>query len=170
MKHLYFVRHGLTEMNKARIRAGAGSETPLAPEGHEQARLAGMQAKKLHIDHIISSPQKRAHHTAQIIAHEIGYPEEDIVLNSLFIERHFGELEGTPWVADMNIDGFADVETTDTLLHRMCMAYELLLTLPTDNILVVSHASTGRALRHVIHPETPFPGSPFPNAKIIQLL
>lgn len=170
MKHLYFVRHGLTEMNKAGLRAGGGTETPLTPEGHEQARIAGEQAKKLHIDHIISSPQKRAHHTAQIIAQEIGYPEHDIVLNSLFVERHFGELEGTPWIADMNIDGFADVETTDTLLHRMHMAYELLLTLPADNILVVSHGSTGRALRHIIHPEVPFHGGHFPNAQIVQLL
>lgn len=170
MKHLYFVRHGLSEMNKRGLRAGAGSDTPLAPEGHEQARLAGFHAKDLHIDHIISSPQKRAHHTAQIIAREIGYPEDEIVLNSLFVERHYGELEGTTWAPDMNLDGFADVETTDTLLHRMHMAYEFLLTLPADNVLVVSHGATGRALRHIIHPEIPFKSGYFPNAEIIQLL
>src|SRR5215475_13120394 len=99
MKHIYFVRHGLTEMSKQGLRAGAGSETPLAPEGHDQAKRAGHHAKQLAIDHIISSPQKRAHHTAQIIAREIGYPEHDIALNSLFVERHFGELEGTLWEA-----------------------------------------------------------------------
>lgn len=171
MKHLYFVRHGLTEMGKSGLRAGAGTETLLAPEGHEQARHAGHHAKTLDIDHIISSPQKRAHHTARIIAHEIGFPEKDIVLNSLFVERHFGELEGVRWEADMDIDGFADVETTDTLLHRMHLAYEFLRSLPFDNVLVVSHGSTGRALRHIIHPEIPFHGSePFENGQIVQLI
>lgn len=171
MKHLYFVRHGLSELNKQGRRAGGGTETPLAPEGHGQAHKAGAHAKTLRIDHIISSPQKRAHHTAQIIANEIGYPESDIVLNSLFVERHFGELEGSQWAPDMNIDGFADVETTDTLLHRMHVAYEFLQTLPYDNILIVSHGSTGRALRHIIHPHIPFRESePFPNAEIVQLI
>src|SRR6185312_2514082 len=114
---------------------------------------------------------KRAHHTAKIIAQEIGYPEDEIALNSLFIERHFGELEGTHWEADMNIDGFADVEMTDTLLHRMHLAYEFLRSLPFDNVLVVSHGTTGRALRHIIHPEIPFHGSEsFENGQIVQLL
>ena len=171
MKHLYFVRHGLSEMGKQGLRAGAGSDPHLAPEGHEQARHAGHHAKLLNIDHIISSPMKRAHHTARIIAQEIGYPEDNIALNSLFIERHFGELEGTPWEADINLDGFAEVETTDTLLHRMHLAYEFLRSLPFDNVLVVSHGATGRALRHIIHPEIPFNSSePFENAEIIQLL
>ena len=171
MKHLYFVRHGISEMGKQGLRAGAGSETLLAPEGHEQARRAAAHIRKLDIDHIISSPQKRAHHTAQIIAREIGYPEDDIALNSLFIERHFGELEGTRWEPDMNVDGFADVESTDTLLHRMHMAYEFLHSLPFENILVVSHGSTGRALRHIIHPHIPFHNSePFLNGEIVQLI
>lgn len=158
-------------MGKQGLRAGGGSETPLAPEGHEQARRTGTWVKLLDIDHIISSPQKRAHHTAQIIAKEIGFPEKDIVVNSLFIERHFGEMEGTPWAPDMDIDGFAEVETTDTLLHRMHLAYEFLRSLPFDNVLVVSHGSTGRALRHIIHPEIPFHGSEqFENGQIVQLL
>ncbi len=171
MKHLYFVRHGLSEMNKTGHWAGRHTETPLTPEGREQAREAGAHARKFHIDHIVSSPQGRAHDTAKIIAEVIGYPVDAIELNSLFMERGLGILEGKPWQPDLNIDGFADVETTDTLLERMHLAYELLRSLPADNVLVVSHGAIGRALRHVIHPDIPFHHSePFPNAQIIQLL
>src|SRR5580765_3395811 len=91
MKHLYFVRHGLSENNKLSIFSGQ-TESPLADEGREQARQAGQQAKDLHIDHIISSPLSRAHETAQIIAREIGYPEDKIEVSSLLVERHFGVL------------------------------------------------------------------------------
>jgi broad specificity phosphatase PhoE len=170
MKHLFFVRHGLSEFGKAGRRAGAGTETPLAPEGHTQAHRAGEHARLLRIDHVVSSPQKRAHQTALIIAGRLGVPEKDITVNSLFVERHFGELEGSTWSPDLNIDGFADVETTDTLLHRMHIAYEFLQSLPYNNILVVSHGSTGRALRHIIHPEIPFHSPSFENGKIVQLL
>lgn len=171
MKHLYFVRHGLSEMNKTGHWAGRYTETPLAPEGREQARQAGEHAKNLKIDLIISSPQGRAHDTARIIAGTIGYPEHAIELNSLFMERGLGILEGKPWQPDLNIDGFADVETTDTLLERMHLAYEFLKSQPHENVLVVSHGAIGRGLRHIIYPEIPFHHSqPFKNAEIVQLI
>lgn len=170
MKHLYFVRHGLSEANKAGVYSGQ-SETPLSPEGRLQAKLAGEYAKSLHVDHIVSSTFSRAHDTAHIIAHAIGYPADEIELNSLFVERGMGVLEGQVWDPDLDADGFADVETTDTLLERMRLAYRHLLTIQADNILVVSHGATGRALRHVIYPDTPFKGSErFPNAEIVQLI
>lgn len=159
-------------MNKRGVWAGQ-IETPLTAEGRHQAKLAGEHAKVLGIDHIVSSTYSRAYDTAQIIASCIGYPIDKIELNSLFIERGLGVLEGQPWNPDLNIDGFADIETTDTLFERMHLAYEFLQTLPADNILVISHGATGRALRHIIHPNISFDGPdsvPFPNAEIIQLL
>ena len=171
MKHLYFVRHGLSEMNKSGHFAGRHTETPLAPEGRAQARAAGEHARNLNIDLIISSPQSRAHDTAKIIAETIGYPVDKIEVNSLFVERGLGVLEGKPWMPDLNIDGFADVETTDTLIERMHLAHEFLLAIPHDNVLVVSHGAIGRGLRHIFHPEIPFAPSPsFKNAEIVQLI
>ncbi|HET8709715.1 MAG TPA: histidine phosphatase family protein [Candidatus Saccharimonadales bacterium] len=173
MKHLYFCRHGLSEMNKLGLWAGQ-TETPLAEEGKLQAKLAGEKANELAIDKIISSPYERAHDTAKIIADAIGYPLDHIELNSLFIERHFGALEGTPWQPDLNLDGFADIETFDTLFERCKLGFEFLLALPQDNVLLVSHGSTGRMLRHVIHPDIPFERTElskgFGNAEIVQLL
>ena len=169
MKHLYFVRHGQSEMNKAGLRAGQ-VETPLTEEGREQAERAGLKAIGLHIDHIISSPYSRAHDTAKIIAAAIGYPAGKIELNSLLVERNFGALEGVPWEPDLNMDGIADAESTDTLYERTLLVYEYLLTLDADNILVVGHSSSGRMLRHIADPGTPFHGSPsFPNAEIVRL-
>src|SRR5690348_5787824 len=92
MKHLYFVRHGQTQGNVNRLWSGT-TETPLTDEGRAQAKRAGEHAKSLGIDHIVCSPLGRAKDTAAIIAKEIDFPIKDIEHNSLFIERHFGQME-----------------------------------------------------------------------------
>lgn len=156
-------------MNKLGIYSGS-TETDLAPEGKAQAQQAGKEAKDLGIDKIISSPLRRAAETAQIIAAELGYPLDTIEYNGLFVERNMGAMEGQPWAPDMDMDGIADVETTDTLLERARLAVDFLENQPHDVILVVSHGTTGRALRHILHPEVPFaPSERFENARIVQL-
>jgi probable phosphoglycerate mutase len=155
MKHLYFVRHGESEWNVQRIYAGT-SETPLTALGRQQATAAGEALKKqnIQIDHIISSPLSRAHDTAKLIAKQIDFPAKRIELNSLFIERNFGSLEGKSW--DLNVDGFVDVETADNILERARLALEFLESLPYDDILVVAHGSIGRALRHHVMVDFPY--------------
>src|SRR4051812_49310351 len=181
MKRLYFIRHGLSETNKARLfRGQTETDTPLALEGKEQARLAGIEAKHLAIDHIISSPFVRAHETAQIIAREIGYANDKIELNSLLIERHFGALEGTPYTPelDLDMDGVAEVETTNELVSRAALFINHVQALPYENILIVSHGAIGRILRHVADPSSgPLTFTSIeekehyklPNAQIIQI-
>jgi broad specificity phosphatase PhoE len=92
MKKLYFIRHGLSEMNKSGHFAGT-IDTPLAEEGRAQAKMAGIKARELRIDLIVTSPLIRASETAEIIARQIGYPKDKIVLSRLLIERHWGDLE-----------------------------------------------------------------------------
>jgi broad specificity phosphatase PhoE len=151
MKRLYFTRHGLSEMNKAGLWSGS-IDTPLAPEGKAAAKKAAQEAKGLNIDYILSSPYVRAYETAKIIAEEIDYPVHQIERNSLLIERDFGKLEGTPWRIDINIDGFADVETVDSLMERARLALRHIEAIPdAHNILVISHGSFGRALRSQIN-------------------
>lgn len=173
MKHLYFVRHGQTVANATGVWSGT-METPLTEEGRAQAKLAGQHAKQLQIDHIICSTLGRAHETAQIIAREIGYPVHAIELNSLLIERHFGEMEGQPWQIDTDSDGFVNVETRDSVLERAKLALEHLQQLDVETVLVVSHGTFGRAFRSLIHPHMPFePGNPknrFNNAEIVKLI
>src|SRR6059058_1306401 len=103
MKHLYFVRHGLSVMNKKGVFSGR-TETPLDPEGIKQAEAAGREAKELNIDLIVSSPMERCRETATIIAQQIGYPVADILFEDLFMERAFGVLEGTAYRTDMDLD------------------------------------------------------------------
>lgn len=166
MKILYFMRHGLTEMNVAGKWSGS-TETILTKEGREQAKRAGKAAKDLGIDAIVCSTMVRAVETAEIVAKEIGYPLDKIHKSSLLIERHFGELEGQPYKPDLDMDGMADVESLDTLKNRARLALEWIETVPGNVILVVSHGSTGRMLRHVANPQIPFAGAGhFPNAEI----
>jgi len=149
MKHLYFVRHGQSQANVDRIFAGQ-FDTPLTALGKEQAGHAAQQAKKLAIGHIISSPLSRAHDTAKIIAAAIGYPIENIELNSLLMERGFGSAVGLSW--DTNIDGFIDVETMDSVAARAHLAYKHIQALPYDTILVVGHGTFWQKFYMEIHP------------------
>jgi uncharacterized phosphatase len=172
MKKLYFIRHGLSQGNIDGVWSGT-SETPLSPEGKRQAKKAGKRAKTLNIDYIVSSPLSRALDTAGIVAAEIGYPVKDIHINELFIERHWGELEGQTWKPDLDLDGIADIETKDTILERARLAIEFLKTIDAENILVVSHGSFGRALRQhltgqVYHNQRPPKEALLPNARVIR--
>jgi len=168
MKKLYFVRHGLSVMNKKGIFSGR-TETPLSEEGVSQAQLAGQKLKALEVDCLVSSPMGRAHQTAELIAREIRYPSNKIIISELLNERDFGPLEGTPYEPDLGDS--AGVETVAELIARADKAYDFLANLPYDNIVVVSHGAIGRALRHHINPEIPFKPSPgFSNAEIVELI
>lgn len=168
MKKLYFIRHGLSEMNIQGLFAGR-TETPLTAEGRQQAKAAGVQAKDLNFDFIAASPLQRAVETAQIIAKEIDYPIKKISINMLLIERDFGELEGKPWSPDLDLDGISDIETVDSLLVRTKLALDWIETIDADNILIVSHGAFGRALRSLLQPDYPFINVSASNRGVIQL-
>jgi uncharacterized phosphatase len=155
MKKLYFIRHGLSEMNKTGHFAGT-IDTPLTEEGRAQAKKAANHAKDLNIDLIVSSPLSRARETAEIIAQEIGYPKENIIYSDLIIERHWGDLEGKPHITIEDLDEVPNAETSDQLLERSEKALRYLESLDAENILVVSHGTFGRALRHHITHDEPF--------------
>jgi uncharacterized phosphatase len=155
MKKLYFIRHGLSEMNKSGHFAGT-IDTPLAEEGRAQAKMAGIKARELRIDLIVTSPLIRASETAEIIARQIGYPKDKIVLSRLLIERHWGDLEGKPHVQVHDLDEVPNAETSAQLLERASKALAYLEGLEAENILVVSHGTFGRALRHHIIEDMPF--------------
>jgi uncharacterized phosphatase len=167
MKHLYFARHGLSELNVKGLFAGV-TDTPLTAEGRKQAKIAGKKAKSLPIEAIASSPLSRALETAQIIAKEVGISPQAIHVNKLLLERDFGSLEGQPWSPDLNLDGFSDLETVDSLMERAKLALEWLHTFEEDNVLVVSHGAFGRALRSLLRDDYPFSRrAPLANAEIL---
>ena len=151
MKHLYFVRHGESELNARRMHAGQ-IDTPLTTRGREQARAAGAQAKAIALDLIVSSPLSRALETAQTIASSIGYPLDRIMVNPRFMERSIGSLAGYSWdEIDEDAAEFPDMETKEQLIARARSALRFLRSLPEDNILLVSHGAFSRALRTAIN-------------------
>ena len=168
MKYIYFIRHGLSELNVAGLVAGH-TDTPLVDEGREQAKNAGKQAKKLGIDHIISSPLARTIETAKIIAKEINYSEDKIEINPLFVERHFGDMEAQKYKPGTNYDVINNAEKTEEIIERADRAINYLRSLPYKKIMVVSHGSMGRAMRHHLVADEPFHHPVhFVNAEIIQ--
>jgi broad specificity phosphatase PhoE len=152
MKRLFFVRHGLTNMNVSGHWSGR-TEAVLTNEGMTQAINAGkhIKANLPRIDLIISSPQVRARHTAELIATELGYPLSDIKLSDYLVERSFGDLEGTPGDDFFKhheyheIDYVLGVETIEQMQIRANVALKYISKMLEDNILIVSHGSFGRA-------------------------
>jgi len=160
MKKLYYVRHGLSQANVDNVWTGQ-SETELTKEGIKQASARGRDMNKnaIKVDLIISSPLSRALHTARLIAKEIGYPENKIEINPLFVERNYGIFENTP-VEDFfsehtikDMDQMEGAESMEDLHERAKKALIYLNTIEHDNILVVSHGTFGRALRRAVNKE-----------------
>ncbi|MDQ2972888.1 MAG: histidine phosphatase family protein [bacterium] len=177
MKKIYYARHGLSEMNVLGLFSGAGSDTILTDKGRLQARQAGKKVKEsgLNFDIIIASPLKRAHETALLIAKELGFPSHKIILQDLLKERHFGELEGAPFLPGHGknphlLDDIPGIETMAELHERAKEFIEWLNNLEHETILVVGHGAMGRAIRRTMSGQTMYDHSDaFDNATIEQL-
>ena len=170
MQRLYFMRHGLSVHNKLGIFNGRTS-SPLTEMGRQQVRKSAEAVKKLNIDKLVSSPSIRTLESAQIIADIIGYPTQKILVNDLFAERDFGMLENTVYLTQSVHDEIRGIETIDQIIKRAEKALAWLNQLKAENILVVSHASLGRALRYVVSDNIPFDyPAPLKNAELASLI
>lgn len=152
MKKIYYVRHGESEANVAGIASGGEHETKLTENGRAQAKRAGQDFKGKNIDLIVCSPLGRTVETAQIIAREIGYDPEDIVDNILFIEREFGKYSGklhSEYRAAVEAGNEEGMESAGHMRRRVEEGFEWLKKLKAQNIVLVSHGSTGRIIRMV---------------------
>lgn len=86
-----FVRHGETDLNKPIRKMQGVSNYDLNENGVKQAEGTRDKLAKEKFDIIISSPLKRARHTAEII-NEI--QKVDLIFDERIAERDYGELEG----------------------------------------------------------------------------
>ena len=170
MKRLFFIRHGLSKLNIDGLYAGR-TETPLVEKGRLQAKKAGKLAKEHNIDLIVTSPLSRSVETAQIVAAEIGYPSDKIVVDDRLIERDFGKLESQPWSSSHTYKYQVEhgAESNEKLLKRTRDFLNWIENQPAENILVVGHGASGRALRSLIKIDFPMSRpSPLINAKLHQ--
>lgn len=144
MTNLYFVRHGQTNANLARIFQGQ-IDTPLNDVGRDQVRATKSRIPDLGIkwDVVISSPLSRAYETAQIL-NELS-PNIPILIDPLAIERCFGKGDGVPITKEnynkiMNSE-FEDQETEQEIISRAnYFINKVLSNYKNKNVLIVTHS------------------------------
>ncbi|WP_328470224.1 histidine phosphatase family protein [Actinoplanes sp. NBC_00393] len=87
MAEIVLVRHGQTEWS-ANGRHTSYTELPLTSEGERQARVVGEQLAGRTFAAVLSSPRKRARHTADLAGLTVTEVTEDLA------EWNYGEYEG----------------------------------------------------------------------------
>jgi len=147
----YFVRHGESEGNAARVFTGQ-TDSPLTARGRQQADVVARELAKVKFDRIVSSDLSRTRDTARVIAKPHGI-EVEIVPDLREIDvgdrtgKTFDETRGLP---SWNDDGFVawpGGETLERVLSRTLGAIERLTReSPGKTILVVGHGGVNRIL------------------------
>lgn len=141
------IRHGETDWNARGLLQGT-SDIPLNDRGVTQAHNAGRLLNGGGWQRVYATPLQRARHTAEIIAGLAGLEGPHSAPG--FIERSFGELEGTRF---LTIDGrranleHSSVEPADEVRRRARAAFdELAASHPDEGTLVVAHGTVIRLL------------------------
>ncbi len=172
---LYFLRHGESITNKEE-RITGHLDAELTDEGRAQAVKAGKGLKDLAIDKIVTSPLIRAKETADLIAEQMGYSKEAIIIDPLATERFMGTFEGmlkseTFPLTDEKLEA-AGGEDEEAMYKRANELLSHLRAIGSENILLVCHNGFGKRLRAVIdHTEDQraWELPDFPNAGVFDL-
>ncbi len=93
MTRIYLTRHGETEWNRQR-RFQGNQNSELTDKGILAAELLSARIEDLDLDCIVSSPLKRAYHTAEIVR---GKKKINIIKHDGFKEINLGDFEGMRW-------------------------------------------------------------------------
>lgn len=170
--YLYLVRHGQTNDNFNNIVQGR-VDNPLNDVGRAQAKETGLKLKSLNIpfDKLLYSPLKRAKESALIINSILNIKDygEEFDL----IEREFGNLEGLDVaymrkiVLDPNFKkiGF---ETDEEIINRVKNCIDN-ITKQGENILIVCHSHTIKALLSYIDNKNFSFDYPLLNAQVVKI-
>lgn len=154
MIKFYYVRHGQSTANEARLIADSTPE--LTELGRKQAKETALKLKDKNITKILSSSLIRARQTAEIIAGELGIKLEDVETVQELRERGVGECEGKP--KDMESEMYITLDTERgfepqaELIARLFVALEKIKRAvdSTDgDVLVVGHVTSGFYLQQL---------------------
>ncbi len=160
MNKLFYLRHGLSELNIKYLFCGS-TDSSLSDIGRQEALLAGEKLKNsqlvttIKFSAIYSSPLSRAKETAELFTKGASITEPKIIIEPLLTERDFGSLEGTRYNKERSQQLLNDnlpegVEPWDEVIDR---AKKLLDKVEghDGNVLLVGHGSIGRALKKAIN-------------------
>lgn len=145
---LYFVRHGVTELNARGLRCGGDMDVPLIEAGCDQAYRTGKQIATLDlgIGQIVTSSLIRARQTALIVSGVLG--GLPIETEPLLNERRLGAWNGTPVAGNEHLLRQNATppggETEDQFTERIVLALERLRASFGNRLLVVSSRGVGR--------------------------
>jgi alpha-ribazole phosphatase len=142
---LILVRHGRTQANREGRLQGR-LDQDLDDHGRRQAlAVAAYVQERCEVDHVVSSPLRRAEQTATAFGRPIEIDER-------WMELAYGQYEGTPqadvpsevwsrWRLDPHFtpEGGESLANLDVRVRAACS--DLLLRAATSNIVVVSHVS-----------------------------
>ena len=151
--NLYLVRHGKTIMNEKGLLQGL-SNYSLNETGIKEANETKEELKDIKFDMCFSSPLKRAYQTADIIVDN----KCKIITDDRLLERNLGTLEGRHhdeyvkgnyWDLKLN-NADNEVEKLRDLLKRAEDFLNYLKRFDYENVLIVSHAATLRAIHYNI--------------------
>ena len=132
----YFLRHGQTARNAARI--FQNRDEPLDTHGQQQATVAAQRLALEPIRRLVGSDVLRASQTADTVAQQLGLPWH---VHTGLRERHFGALIGT---SSVNLDWACAPdggETLEEFVQRTCsgVAEALATSTHTAPVLLVAH-------------------------------
>ncbi len=145
--NIYLIRHGETDWNREG-RLQGHTDIPLNQKGRQQVRQASEILAGLHPDIrvILSSPLSRARESAGIAASRLSYPQDNIIVEPMLIERSFGLGEGLSAAErkEKYPDGlYPGMELLEDLLKRArSLFYHIVETYEDqENILIVAHGA-----------------------------
>ena len=147
----YFVRHGQSEGNAARIFTGQ-TDSPLTERGRQQAAAVADELANVKFDRIVSSDLSRTRDTAEVIAKRHGLTVEVLPeLREIDVgERTGKDFDETAALPGWNEDGFVawpGGESLDQVLGRTLGAVDRLTReSPGKTILIVGHGGVNRIL------------------------
>lgn len=157
---LYFVRHGKTEWNLERRLQGKKGDSPLLAESFESIARVHDYLADVKFDKVISSPQKRALITAQLLTElpvttderlsEWDYGELEGKLIAEAVAKYPEELENSRYHLDKFDGTVFGAESVNSVLARFDSLSADILQMKLENILLVGHGGTGTAgIRHL---------------------
>lgn len=166
MSKLFFVRHGESDANILNVLCGNLWDANLTERGINQVRKLSATLGSVKIDHIVTSPLKRAHASALIIQETLSHAR--LSINENLKEQSYGAWEGKLFEEIRNdfLNGVnpPNGESHKEFRGRLEVALKEISNLP-GNTLIVAHGGVGSELMSLLGKEKTLIG----NAELITL-